>query len=295
MMAAATGYVSLNGDYFVVARYLGAASLGLYTRAYQLMSLPIRQVSNVITAVLFPAFAEIQSEPARLRRAYLGSVSVAALATFPLLTGVAVAAPEILRGILGPSWQGATVAVQVLCVGGFCKTIQALSSALTRAKGAVYLQAARNLLYAFAVIAASLIGKSWGIEGVAVAMVGAMVLMYLMMAHLGLKLVNTGWTRFFAAQRPAALLALLVAIAAYGTASVLRQSQLPDLVTLAGVVAVAGVTCAIVAWVFPRRRLDGATLWAIERIEESWSRRSSALKWRAAVEQDLSGSSFSDP
>src|SRR5262249_2262620 len=91
-------YAAVNGDYFVVGRWLGTTALGLYSRAYQLMTLPMYQTTSVISSVLFPVYAMIQDESERLRRAYLLSASLSAIVVSPMLAGLAIAAPELMVG-----------------------------------------------------------------------------------------------------------------------------------------------------------------------------------------------------
>jgi O-antigen/teichoic acid export membrane protein len=94
-------YAAINGDYFVVGRWLGSTALGLYSRAYQLMTLPMMQFTSVIASVLFPVYSMIQDEDARLKRAYLNSVSLSAIIVTPTLATLGVTAPEIMSGIFG--------------------------------------------------------------------------------------------------------------------------------------------------------------------------------------------------
>jgi PST family polysaccharide transporter len=105
-----------NADYFVVARWLGTTALGFYSRAYQLMCLPIYQFSSILNYVLFPAYSSIQTEPDRLRRGYLGSVCLASLVVFPALTTMAIVAPELMITMFGPQWAPAAPALRILCV-----------------------------------------------------------------------------------------------------------------------------------------------------------------------------------
>ena len=60
-------YIALNADNFVVGRWIGAAGLGLYNRAYTLMNVPYTYGASVMSSVLFPALARVQHEPARVR------------------------------------------------------------------------------------------------------------------------------------------------------------------------------------------------------------------------------------
>ena len=55
-------FAAQNADYFVVGRWLGTTALGLYSRAYQLMCLPIYQFSSILNSVLFRAYSSIQTD-----------------------------------------------------------------------------------------------------------------------------------------------------------------------------------------------------------------------------------------
>ncbi|NUN24154.1 MAG: oligosaccharide flippase family protein, partial [Candidatus Jettenia caeni] len=67
-----------QGDYLVVGRWLGANALGLYSRAYQLMTIPAMLFAKILDTVLFPAMAQIQTQPERLRVAYRRGVALIA-------------------------------------------------------------------------------------------------------------------------------------------------------------------------------------------------------------------------
>lgn len=266
-LARLMNYAARNGDYFVVGRWLGTEALGLYSRAYQLMTLPIAEFSSVISSVLFPAFAEIQKEGERLRKAYLRSISVATFVVFPLLTCMAIVAPELIRGIFGSKWTGAIVATQILCIGGIGRCVYNLGDALVRAKGAVYAQFLRHFVYSVAVFSASLIGAYWGIEGVAVGIVIALGIMYLLMAQLSLKLVAGNWRQFFGAQTPGLIFAALIASVAFPITVILRTRQLPDLIILFGTMMACAIITVMVALVFPRHWLGEGPLWAIHQLD----------------------------
>jgi PST family polysaccharide transporter len=238
-------YAALTGEKFVVGRQLGAVALGLYSRAYQLMTLPMSEFSEVVGAVLFPAYAEIQNEPARLRRAALVTISLSALAVFPMLAVLAIAAPELVVGILGPMWAGAVVPLQILCLGGAFRAIYSLGDSVARAKGAVYAKTWRHAVSALCVVGGSLLGCRWGIAGVAVGVVGALAVMYLLMAQLTVRLSGAGWAAFFAAHVPGLILAGCVVGLALPVTAVLRATHLPELGVLSGTLTASAVAAGL--------------------------------------------------
>src|ERR687894_873190 len=62
-MAQVGTLLSQQGDNLVVGRWLGAAALGIYGRAYSLMVMPAQAFGRVVNRVLFPIMAQVQNEP----------------------------------------------------------------------------------------------------------------------------------------------------------------------------------------------------------------------------------------
>src|SRR5215510_2788282 len=261
-------YAAVNGDYFVVGRWLGATALGLYSRAFQLMTLPMAQFTSVIASVLFPVYSMIQDEDARLRRAYLNSVSLSAIIVTPALVTLGVAAPEIMSGIFGSEWTGAAAPLTILCAGGSLNAAYTLGDSLARAKGAVYAKFRCHAIYAACVFAGSYIGSRWGIVGVAVGVVVATTVMYLLMAQLVNRLVGAGWKQHFLCQIPGSLIAVSVVIVAVPIIVLLRFAQLPPLVILVGAVTASAAACVIAGLSLPRAWLKDISFGAVDKIEQ---------------------------
>jgi PST family polysaccharide transporter len=72
-------YFARNLDKVLLGRFWGAAPLGLYTRAYALMTYPISLVSQPMGQVMIPALSRLQKDTERLRDAYRRSLFVIAL------------------------------------------------------------------------------------------------------------------------------------------------------------------------------------------------------------------------
>ncbi len=127
---AIVNYIALNSDNFIVGRTLGVASLGLYNRAYMLMNVPYTYGASAMSAVLFPAFAQIQDEQARVQRGYLLMTRLAGIVAAPTLGTLAIGAPHVVPALFGPQWVGAVVPLQILCLAGYfrARTTSAASS-----------------------------------------------------------------------------------------------------------------------------------------------------------------------
>ena len=176
-------YAARYGDNLVVGRWLGTATLGLYSRAYSLMMLPQTYFTMALSSVLFPAFCEGGDDPRRLARGYLLAVQVSAIIAAPMMVVMIVAAPHLVVALYGPAWVGAVVPMQILCAVGVLRTVYHVSGALIKVRDGSIPSSSGN-----SSMRAGLGGRRgrqpYGITGVAVGVSAAIVYMYLAMARL---------------------------------------------------------------------------------------------------------------
>jgi PST family polysaccharide transporter len=244
-----------QADNLVVGRWLGAVALGLYSRAYQLMSVPSALLGDVLDKVLFPTMARVQDEPRRLASAYLQGTALLALLTLPAGVVAAVLAPELVVVAFGPRWEAAAAPFQVLALGMMFRTSYRMSDSLSRATGRVYRRAWRQALYAALVFLGAWLGQSRGLTGVAAGVLGALFLNYLMMAQLSLSVGQISWSQFVQAQLPAVRLTMLVGAVAVAIAEGTRHLGLPQLVVLIGGSLGAAITAVLAAALVPKLAL----------------------------------------
>lgn len=116
-------YLYQNGDNLVVGKLLGEYSLGLYSNAYKISSLPISEVSDVIARVTFPVFVKISKDSHRLKAAFLKTSSTISLVSVVFgITLFVFAKPAVLI-VLGPNWLGAVSALKILSLYGVVKSV----------------------------------------------------------------------------------------------------------------------------------------------------------------------------
>jgi PST family polysaccharide transporter len=135
------------------------------------------------------------------------------------------------------------------------RTSSRMSDSLSRATGRVYRRAWRQGLYAAFVFLGALIGQAWGVTGVAVGVLAALLANYLLMAHLSLTIIDVSWAAFSRAQIPAVRLTLLLAVVTLAVTAVTRGLGLPPTVGLLLGTAAAAGTAVLSAWLIPRLTL----------------------------------------
>lgn len=173
------GYISRNVDSLVIGQALGPITLGYYNRAFQLLSLPLNQLSGPATNVALPVLSRLQSDPKRyaaflLRGQLLMLHVVAVIFTF----SCAFAQPLIVTA-LGAQWAPSVPLFQILAVGGLFQAASFSTYWVFVSQGKM----ASNLRFAVvtrtAVVMAVVIGiQLGGVTGVAIAYSGSLVLLW---------------------------------------------------------------------------------------------------------------------
>jgi O-antigen/teichoic acid export membrane protein len=243
-----------NADNLVTANALGTVALGIYGRAYRLLSQPANLIGGAVDKVLFPAMSKVRHDGERLRNAYLRASSLIALVGVPVSVLLFVLAPEVVQVLLGDGWAAVVFPLQVFAVVLVPRTSYKISGSLTRATGAVYRAAWRQWLYAAEVFVGCAIGARWGVDGVAVGASVAIVLHFLTMLKFSGRvcdgLVSMVVRLYLRNYLPMAAVVLGVS---YGVAQVVRRWE-SDLLTLvvtgaAGLLA-AGLVVAVMRRLF---------------------------------------------
>lgn len=244
-------YVALNADYVLVGRWLGADALGFYSRAYTLLVQPAQLVGTVAEKVLFPALSSVQGETQRMLRGYYRAMALVAMTNLPLSAVLVVLAPEIIHVLLGPNWTLAVLPFQILVCSLVFRTAYKLTGTLLRARGAVYLLALWQWIYAALVIVGAMAGLSNGLAGVAVGVGSAIILAF------GVGIGFTGFAVGTSARIVAGILsrygglAIVIAAALVPLRASLVDNQVP-LAVIAIAVAMAGAIYVLAALLLPR-------------------------------------------
>jgi O-antigen/teichoic acid export membrane protein len=231
----------LNGDNVVVGRWLGAAGLGFYERAYFLMNLPYTCVANVLSGVMFPALSRAQGDPPALRRAYLLVTQLTAMVAAPAMATLAVAAPHLVPALYGPQWTSAVLPLQILCGVGYLRALYHLGGIVAQSAGRVYGELWRQIVYAALVLSGSLLGMSFGLAGVALGVAVAIVYMFFASGQLAIDVTESNWREYLRVQVGALFTACVTLGVAFCVRLLLVRFDLPDALVALGILAAASL------------------------------------------------------
>lgn len=108
--------VTRSTDNIFIGWYWGAAPLGLYSRAMNLLFLPVRQLGGPARSVAVPTFSRLQDDPEAMARYYLRLANVIVWITAPIFGLLFVAATPVIVLLLGEKWRAASPVFQILAL-----------------------------------------------------------------------------------------------------------------------------------------------------------------------------------
>jgi PST family polysaccharide transporter len=192
---------SRNADNLLLARVATQAELGLYSRAYNLMKLPVDQMQVLMGRVLFPALTRLRDDRPRLGQAWLRALTVAGTVTAPITIGMAVAAPAMIEVLFGERWLGMVPVLQLLAVSALPQTLTATVGSLMRATGATDELFRLGVVISALSLVAMVIGLPWGTVGVATALAIKFYLETVIFARPCLRETGLTWRQLLRALR----------------------------------------------------------------------------------------------
>lgn len=263
-------FLSLQGDNFVVGRLLGAEALGMYTRAYQAMTLPAMYVGQAFERVLFPALSQKQDDIPTLRRGLLTTLEVSALVALPVSVGMYFLSEEIVLVLFGEVWTPIIPVLRVLSCGVFFRAAYKCSDVLVRSKGDVYAYAGRQAVYTSVIVIGSLAGAWYdGLLGVGYAVVGGVIVNYVLMTRLAGKLAQVSTSDLVRCHMPGVWVAVWIGGGLAWIVPVLRAWGLAPWETLSfaviGSFAIGGISWLVSGPLASRSYVGGFILGMLRR------------------------------
>jgi O-antigen/teichoic acid export membrane protein len=156
-----------NLDNILIGAVWGKSALGLYSRAYNLLLLPITQLNGPVGRVAVPALSRLQQEPERFAAYYRKGLLLLAAMGMPLVAFCAVATDDVVLAVLGAKWVDAVPIFRALAPAAFCGTFNVALGWVFVPLGQVNRQVRVAVFSAAANISAFFIGLRWGPVGVA--------------------------------------------------------------------------------------------------------------------------------
>ena len=99
-------YWSRNTDNLLVGRFYGTADLGIYNRAYHMLTFPLSLITGLIGTVLFPSLNKLKDSEDAVRREYLFILKLIGFVSFPIAFILLLFSDKLVYLLWGKAWMG---------------------------------------------------------------------------------------------------------------------------------------------------------------------------------------------
>jgi PST family polysaccharide transporter len=245
-------------DKLIIGALLGAAVLGLYSRAALFMSLPLQMIAGAATTVLVPSLARHRGAPDRLKQEFLATTNLIATLTFPAFVGAAATAVPLVNTLLGHGktweWSGVATLLAVMAPAAALDSLVHPQRSLLVARGRAGTALILSLVGATLLLAAITLGARKGVEGVAWGYVAATTLTFCLFTTVTLRGLRLPLAQYVRGIGRVALATLAMAGAIFAARRGLAAIGAADAIQLAALVTLGAATYATC---LGRRRLAG--------------------------------------
>ncbi|WP_339147881.1 MULTISPECIES: MOP flippase family protein [unclassified Sutcliffiella] len=135
LMSRLVNRIGANIDYILIGRFLGAEALGIYSLAYQVVTIPVMKINPIITRVAFPVFSRSQSDNKLLIEGFLNVTKMLALVSLPLLLGLMAISDLFIEVFFGARWLDAAPILGILAIVGILRVLMNPNGSVILAKG----------------------------------------------------------------------------------------------------------------------------------------------------------------
>ncbi|MBM3523104.1 MAG: lipopolysaccharide biosynthesis protein [Alphaproteobacteria bacterium] len=184
-------YCSERADEVVIGRRFEAQQLGVYSVVGSTAAMPVEELTTPVARALYSGFSRLRDDPPALRRTYLDALSVLYAVAIAASFGIAAIAHDLVLVLLGAKWLDGVALVAPLAIAAASIGVGVTNNALANALGRTSWVAGRTWALALVLILAMVVvPTSYGITGIAVARVGAALLVTLVMQVMVARLVD---------------------------------------------------------------------------------------------------------
>jgi O-antigen/teichoic acid export membrane protein len=171
--------------------------LGIYTRAYSLMLLPLRNITTIVTKVMFPAFSQKQDDLVSLKKYYLNIILYIALITFPLMIGLSLVSSAFVQLVFGRQWIAMIPVLSILSGLGAIQSIISLNGLIYNSLGKANVAFRVSIISNAVLIIAFTIGVNFGIIGISYSYLIASMLLFIPIYSTAIKQLNISLLEVF--------------------------------------------------------------------------------------------------
>lgn len=162
-------YFARNLDNILIGKFCGSSMLGLYSKAYQIVMLPIANIRGPLYRVAMPALSQLKDNPDKYKNYYLKMLSLISFISLPVITFLFLFSEEIIMILFGSKWLEMNLIFKILAVSSLLQPVAGTRGLILISLGKTQRYLIWGITNSILTVIAFLIGIQWGTEGVAYA------------------------------------------------------------------------------------------------------------------------------
>lgn len=221
-----------RGDYLIIGRVLGAAALGVYTLAFRIPELLVKQFCTVLGQVMFPTFSKMQNDPERMRQGFLTTMRYLTLITIPVALGLAAVARPLVLTLFTEKWIEAAPVMAAISIYTLIRSLTFNVGAIYKAQGKPQILSRISVFQLILILPALWLAATLTQSIIAVAwtQVAAAALFGLVNLVIASRLLNLSLGEIFRSFRPALVCGIIMAVIVFTIVYLLAEN--PPIVQL---------------------------------------------------------------
>ena len=204
-----------QSDYYAIAQTLNDVALGLYNRAFQLISTPISLIGQAFDQVFFSSFSKIKNNEKRIGELF---ISISSMISAVCMFGTVIiyyCSGWITLLLFGKQWIDTAVPISILSIAMFSRSSIKITDPIMRAKGYVYQRAIFHLTNTIITVIAALFGSRYGLLGVSLGVVIAQYINYFINTIYVCNKLRISYFQYCEATLPCCLLTIISCLLGY--------------------------------------------------------------------------------
>lgn len=208
----------------LIGRFLGAASLGTYALATNVILVPFSRIAAPLQQVFLPAFSRMNGDREQIADVWIRATRLVGAISIPSLVGLAIVAPYFVQVVLGPKWDNTTLVIQILALAGLIQSLQTLAGEVLLSLDRAGTLTLFTLVWFVGSVGAFALGLRWGVTGVAACYLALTVLIEPLRTYLTTRALGISIWRF-----TRSLSGVVQATAAMALAIILARAALVEM------------------------------------------------------------------
>src|SRR5262249_13705575 len=239
-------------DIATIGRFLGPAKLGAYTIGYQTGKQPVAVVTAISNQLVFPAYAKLQDDLERFRRAYLRSLRFITIVSVPIGFGLAAVSGDFVRLVYGQKWHAAAPVLTIMALMGVVLSISATMGEVLKATNRPGLFFRLSVLAAVPVVILVVSLYRFGIAAVAAGVTASITIVGLLVSRSIGRILEIDGREWISSLLPPAAAGAVMAAAMIATDAALDPHSPGKTAAVLALLAVEGTAVyAAALWFIP--------------------------------------------